>query len=77
MASEVYLVTKANTADRWAFVNEVDILPSLELTYSTIDHVITKIDRTLYVARVTREDVINTDVFTVQRVPLLEAGAHL
>jgi len=39
--------------------------------------VITKIDRTLYVARVTREDVINTDVFTVQRVPLLEAGAHL
>jgi hypothetical protein len=68
MAGEVLLVTQHNSADKWAFVNEADILHALELTYSRVDHVVEKIDRDVYVVKVSIEDVVNADVFTVQRV---------
>lgn len=77
MAVDLYLVTKGNASDKWAFLNEADILPSLELTYSETDHVVDKVSRELYVVRITREDVINQDVFTVQRVAALEKVTHL
>jgi hypothetical protein len=74
---EIYLVTQNNGASRWAFVAEADILPSLQTTYGELDHVINKINRDLYTVKYTREDITNEDVFTVQRVPVLEQPDHL
>ena len=75
---EVYLLTKLNGADRWTFAQEADIINSLQITYSNVAGMrIDVLSRDLYVVKYTREDVVNTDVFTVQRVPLLEVAAHL
>lgn len=74
---EVYLVTQHNSADKWAFVNEADILSSLQVTYSAVDHVIDRLGRDVYVVRKTKEDIVDADVFTVQRVPVLETATHL
>jgi hypothetical protein len=74
---EVFLVTQNNGSSRWAFVNEADILPSLQTTYGQMDHTVIKIDRDEYLVRYLRDDAVNEDVFTVQRVPVLEQPNHL
>jgi hypothetical protein len=77
MAGELFLVTKLNGRDRWAFTVEADILSSLQISYSATQHTIERLDRDTYAVKVEKADVIVADVFTVQRVPLLEAPAHL
>lgn len=77
MAGEVLLLTKLNDRSMWTFKIEDDILRSLQITYSLTVHKIERVDRDTYVVKMEKSDVINTDVFHVQRVPLLEIADHL
>jgi hypothetical protein len=77
MQKEVYLLVRLDDRSQWAFANEGDILKSLQITYSTLNATIEKLDRNSYAVRIQTEDVINADVFAVYRVPLLEAPNHL
>lgn len=75
---EGYLLTRGYTADRAIFVNEDDIISTLHTTYSAYPGmVVDKVSRDVYVVRYTKEDVVQNDVFTVQRVPIYAAPTHL
>ena len=74
---EMYLVTKLNGADRWVFANEEDILPSIKVSYSALDHKIELIGRDMIFVKVIREEVIKADVYTVNRIPVLYDIGHL
>ena len=74
---EMFLVTKLNGADRSIFANEEDILPSIRLTYSTLDVRVEVIGRNMVIVKLLKEDAVNADVFTINRIPVYYDVEHL
>ena len=76
-STTIFLVTQQDSADKWAFTEEANVLDAVRITYSTVDHVIERIGENQYNVKYSREDIVVTDVFIVQRVPLYSEPQHL